>query len=135
MPISVRWDNEEKNRLYYEFLNKWTWDEFDTVYADVYKMLDTVSHKVDAIVDLRESNLLPQNTLTEMRRLTFQQHANGGITVFITDNGFAHAIYGILTGVLRQAKNIFRIARTVEEAYEIIDSVREDFPETEKMTA
>lgn len=135
MPISVRWDNEEKSRIYYEFLNKWTWDEFNAVYADVYTMLDTVSHKVDAIVDLRESQLLPQNTLTEMRRLTFQQHANGGITVFITDNGLVHTLFMILTGVLRQAKKIFRIARTVDEAYAIIDSVREDFREVEKITA
>src|SRR5690606_34184496 len=114
MPILVRWDDEEKTRIYYEFVGKWTWDEFNTVYEGVYEMLDTVSHKVDAIVDLRYSNLLPQSTLTEMRRLTFQQHENGGITVFITENELAHALFTILTGVLRQAKKIFRIAHTIE---------------------
>lgn len=128
MPISVRWDNEGKSCIYYEIVGRWTWDEFNAVYEDVYAMLDTVSHTVDAIVDLRESQLLPQNTLTEVRRLTFQQHENGGITVFITDNGLAHTLFMILTGVLRQAKTIFRIARTVDEAYSIVDSEHHPSP-------
>lgn len=127
MPISVRWDNTEKTCIYYEFIGQWSWDEFDAVYADVYEMLDTVKHKVHAIVDLRNSHLLPQNTLTQMRRLTFQQHENGGITIFITENNFAHTLFNILTGVLREAKRIFRIVRTPEEAYQLIESL-DDMP-------
>jgi hypothetical protein len=120
MPISVRWDNETHTRIYYVFSGAWKWDEFDTLYKDVYKMLDTVNHKVHAIVDIRESRLLPQDTLTKMRHLTFQQHENGGITVVITNNRFAHTLYTILTGALRQAKAIFRIAYSPEEAYVLI---------------
>lgn len=120
MPITVRWDDEAHTRIYYVFSGSWKWDEFDALYADVYKMLDTVNHKVHAIVDLRESRLVPQDSLTQMRRLTFQQHENGGITVVITDNRFAHTLYSILTGVLRQAKAIFRIAYSPEEAYDLI---------------
>jgi hypothetical protein len=120
MPITVRWDDDAHTRIYYVFSASWQWDDFDIVYADVYKMLDTVNHRVHAIVDIRQSRLLPQDTLTQMRRLTYQQHANGGITVIITDNRFAHTLYNILTGVLRQAKAIFRIAYSLEEAYELI---------------
>lgn len=120
MPITVRWDDDAHTLIYYVVSGSWTWDEFDIIYADVFKMLDSVTHKVHAIVDIRESRLLPQNTLTQMRRLTFQQHENGGITVIITDNRFAHTLYNILTGALRQAKAIFRIAYSPEEAYELI---------------
>lgn len=127
MPISVRWDNTEKTCIYYEFIGQWSWDEFDAVYADVYEMLDTVNHKVHAIVDLRNSHLLPQNTLTQMRRLTFQQHENGGITIFITENKFAHTLFNILTGVLREAKRIFRIVHAPAEAYQLIERL-EDIP-------
>ncbi len=131
MPISVRWDNTEKTCIYYEFIGQWSWDEFDAVYADVYEMLDTVKHKVHAIVDLRNSHLLPQNTLTQMRRLTFQQHHNGGITIFITENKFAHTLFNILTGVLREAKRIFRIVHTPTEAYQLIESL-DDMPLVKK---
>jgi hypothetical protein len=120
MPITVTWDDDAHTRIYYVFSGSWKWDEFDTIYVDVYKMLDTVNHKVHAIVDIRQSRLLPQDTLTQMRRLTYQQHSNGGITVFITDNRFAHTLYNILTGVLQKAKAIFRIAYSPEEAYELI---------------
>ena len=120
MPITVRWDDDAHTRIYYVFSGSWKWDEFDALYTDVYKMLDTVSHTVHAVVDLRESRIVPQDTLTQMRRLTFQQHENGGITVVITDNRFAHTLYNILTGVLRQAKAIFRIAYSPEEAYDLI---------------
>ena len=100
MPITVRWDDDAHTRIYYVFSGAWKWEEFDALYGEVYQMLDTVKHKVHAIVDIRESNLLPQDTLTQMRRLTFQQHENGGITIIITDNRFAHTLYNILTGVL-----------------------------------
>jgi hypothetical protein len=120
MPITVTWDDDAHTRIYYIFSGSWNWNEFDIVYADVYKMLDTVNHKVHAIVDIRQSRLLPQDTLTQMRRLTYQQHSNGGITVFITDNRFAHTLYNILTGVLQKAKAIFRITYSPEEAYKLI---------------
>ena len=121
MPITVQWHNDKKTTIYYEFVGSWTWYEFDNVYQEVYTMLDTVSHKVDAIVDLRRSQLLPNNTLSEMRRLTFQQHENGGITVFVTDNRFAKSLFTILTGVLKQAKSIFHITSTLDEAHQLLD--------------
>lgn len=121
MPITVRWDNEDKTIIYYVFDRRWTWDEFNVVYQDVYRMLDTVDHTVHAIVDLHNSQLLPADTLTHMRRLTFQQHDNGGITVIITTNFLAQSLYSILSGVYRKALEIFKLAPTVEEAYAIIE--------------
>jgi len=123
MLITVNWNNPEKTCIYYHFVGQWTWDEFDAVYSEVYAMLDTVSHPVHAIVDLRESHLLPYDTLTQMRRLTFQQHPNGGITIFITENPFARSLFNILTGVLSQAKEIFRIVNTVDKAYALLETL------------
>jgi hypothetical protein len=120
MPITVRWDNDAKTVIYYTFDSAWTWDEFNTVYKDVYAMLDTIEHKVHAIVDLRTSRLLPRDTLTEMRRLTYEQHENGGITVFITENALARTFYSILSNVYRRAREIFRLVTTPEEAYAVI---------------
>jgi hypothetical protein len=120
MAITVRWDDAAHSRIYYVFKGNWNWDEFEVLYADVYKMLDTVTHRVHAIVDIRESRLLPKDTLSQMRRLSFQQHKNGGITVIITDNRFALTLFTILTGALRQAKSIFHIAHSPQEAYELI---------------
>jgi len=120
MPITVRWDNNAKTIIYYHFDSAWTWDEFNAVYKDVYAMLDTVQHKVHAIVDLRTSRLLPRDTLTEMRRLTYEQHENGGITIFITDNALARTFYSILSNVYRRAREIFRLVNSPEEAYAVI---------------
>ena len=120
MPITVQWDNEEKTIIYYTFDGAWTWDEFYAVYRDVYAMLDTVQHPVHAIVDLRSSRLLPRDTLTQMRRLTYEQHENGGMTVFITSNPLAHTFYTLLTNLYRRALEIFRLAATPEEAYQML---------------
>jgi hypothetical protein len=120
MPITVRWDDVAHTRIFYTVTGAWTWEEFYSVYEDVYEMLDTVNHTVHAIADIRDSKLLPSDTLTQMRRLTFQQHKNGGITIIITENRFAHTLFNILTGALRQAKAIFRMVHSPEEAYEVL---------------
>jgi hypothetical protein len=120
MPITVKWDNAEKTIIYYTFDGAWTWDEFNAVYQEVYAMLDTVQHKVHAIVDLRNSRLLPRDTLTQMRRLTYEQHENGGLTVFITTNAFAKTLYSILSNLYRRAREIFRLASTPQAAYNIL---------------
>ena len=128
MPISVEWDNETKTRIFYVFEGHWTWHEFDAIYKDVYAMLDTVSHNVDAIVDIRKSHLLPRNTLTEMRRLTFQQHENGGLTIFITENHFAQTLFRILINVLPRARAIFRMVASKEDALIVLEN--EEMPNT-----
>jgi hypothetical protein len=125
MPITVKWDNDEKTIIYYTFDGAWTWDEFNAVYQDVYAMLDTVQHQVHAIVDLRSSRLLPRDTLTQMRRLTYEQHENGGITVFITSNPLARTFYSILSNLYRRAREIFRLATTPQDAYDILAGCNE----------
>jgi len=120
MTIKVKWDNVEQTIIYYTFEGAWSFKEFNDVYADVYQMLDTVDHTVHAIVDLRASNLFPRDTLTEMRRLTFEQHENGGITVIITERTMAHSMYNFLKAIYKRFSEVFHLVKTPEAAYQRI---------------
>ena len=122
MNITVEWYNNEKTIIYYKFTLGWTFQEFRDVYQDVYAMLDTVNHTVDAIVDLTDARMFPKNTLTEMRRLTFEQHENGGITVIITDSPMSHAMYNFLQSIHKRFSEVFHLAKTMDEALIILDA-------------
>lgn len=121
MNITVDWYNDQKTIIYYKFKIGWTFQEFRNVYQDVYNMLDTVDHTVDAIVDLTEARIFPKDTLTEMRRLTFEQHENGGITVIITESAMSHTMYNFLKSVHKRFSEVFHLAKTLDKALYILD--------------
>lgn len=121
MAIQVQWDNPEKTVIYYTFEGRWTFKDFNGVYQEVFAMLDTVNHPVHAIVDLSKSPFFPTDTLSEMRRLTFEQHRNGGITVIITQNHMAHAMYNFLRSVYRRFSEVFHLVNSQEAAYQVLE--------------
>ena len=126
MHISVDWFNTEKTIIYYKFETGWTFREFNTVYSDVYKMLDTVDHKVHAIVDLTSARLFPTDTLREMRRLTFEQHKNGGITVIITQSPMGHSMYNFLQSIYKRFSEVFHLSRSMDDALSIIETYEQN---------
>lgn len=129
MHITVDWYNDKKTIIYYKFEMGWTFKEFNTVYGDVYQMLDTVDHTVHAIVDLTDARLFPVDTLREMRRLTFEQHINGGITVIITQSPMGHSMYGFLKSIYKRFSEVFHLVRSLDEALAKIEMVEEKFKE------
>ena len=121
MPITLKWDNEEKTIIRIDFVGEFTWDDINAIAHEEQVLLDSVEHKADFIVDL-EKVILPKDTLANFSKIVSTpiiMHPNAGLIVVIGTNRFVEAILNIFGSVYKQGEKIVTVA-SLEEAYKAI---------------
>ena len=69
MGIEVKWDNEDKTIIRYIYDGRWTWEELDNARTVAAQFESTVDRRVNVIVDVLKSRLLPNGTITRARQV------------------------------------------------------------------
>jgi hypothetical protein len=120
MAITTQWDNAEKTVIRYIYEGQWTWDELYAAMHEAYKMVDSVKHEVDVIIDMRKSGVLPANVFTHSRQATLSQHPRLARTVIVGAHRLAHTMFEAFTKIYgklaKRYSNVIFVA-TIEEAY------------------
>jgi hypothetical protein len=96
MPVELYWDNEEKTVIRADVSGKWTLDEAKTARLEMFKLFDTVTHRVDVIWYLTDE---------ESRTHT----PNGLINLFASMSRAPHPRRGIIALVPRRQDRLARI--------------------------
>lgn len=97
MPITVDWDNEEKTIIRWQFLAKWTWDDYYAALQVSRQISRQESYMLDIIVDMRDSKSLPSHLFTHAQNALQANEINVGTIVVIG-----------VTPLLRSAFNTFK---------------------------
>lgn len=133
MPITTIWDNESNTIIRHIYEGSWTWDDFYTSMKTASDMAATVSHAVGLIVDVRDSNLIPQGLVTHINRLhTAKPTWTPSLTVLVGANAFVKALYGAFRGIAartnRSTGQRFVMTASLEEAYALLEQEQESQP-------
>jgi hypothetical protein len=88
MPVQVRWYDEDKRILYYEFQGVWTWDEYFDVLAEGRRMMRSVNHTVCILKDLTRATHVPGNFMIKAQTVIESRPDNTGRVVFISTQTF-----------------------------------------------
>ncbi len=123
MPVSVQWDNPEKNIIYARY-ERWSWDDFYDALTQCTALVSTVNHRVDIICDLVDS-VVPKGGTISHAAATLKQDNNGGIVVLVTPNRFVQAMTQVSSRVLPDFKKRYRMTSTLESARELIARERQ----------
>jgi len=67
MSVHVEWDNEERTRILWSFVGRWTWGEFDEAVKVVIGMVANVEHPVDLLIDVRQMSILPPDIVKHVK--------------------------------------------------------------------
>lgn len=126
MPIRVYWEDETRTIVYYDFEGVWTWDELYTAFYQAIAMENSVCHRVDVILDMRQSGRLPANALLHVKNIADKQPPNIGLSVFVTNNAFVASLYTVAIKVYGKIAHYFRLAATLEEARDMIAAARQE---------
>lgn len=93
MLVKVEWDNEAKNIIRYHFEKGWGWNDLYEAMQAASKLLGSVGHQVDIIMDFKEASLIPQSALAHIQRaFKNPKPDNAGLTVIIAPNRFFQAL-------------------------------------------
>jgi hypothetical protein len=122
--INVSWMNEDKTVIRYHFQKGWSWEEIDSAFKQAYDMLDTVTYKVDVIMDFADSSLFfPKNTFVHARRiLANKPHANVRRTVLV-GNSFINKMGDMVQKIVPKGMNNWDVlfAQTLEQGQAILE--------------
>lgn len=124
MAIQIAWDDERQDIIRVRVEGRWTWDDLEAALGDTIRMMDSVTHVVHFIIDIRGSHLNVGGALAQAQKAaTPATHRNEGVKVVVGANRVARMLYGTyrkLNSALGKNQE-FHFADSIEDAYEYIE--------------
>ena len=126
MSIDVYWFDREHTIVRYDFSGSWTWDEVYAAVDAAIALENSVSHRVDVVLNLLESGHIPPNAITHVKTIaTTRMPANVKMAVLITENKAMNVLFNIGSRLYRKIEEQFYVAASVDSALEVINKARE----------
>lgn len=129
MSVSLRWENRNKTVLRITFWNKWTVEEYLRKASDAIMMIESESHIIDILIDLRTGSYIPKgDSISAFRMMMDELPPNSGIIVYLNDNPVQQRLFKLQTqfyqSVRRWSRNSLFMVETLACAYELIEEHR-----------
>lgn len=120
MPISVSWGNAAKTYTVFRFEGKWTWDEYHQAIRDGVDLVKDCPYTVNILIDMTECHLFPQNLLSHFNQSMSEPPKPFDLAVIVTSSRFVELLAGMIARASNQRKTQFRVAKTLNQAHQII---------------
>jgi hypothetical protein len=124
MPIHTRWFDDTHTIAYYEFEERWTWDDLYAAVKSITGLIDSVPHRVDVIFDVKRSIGMPGGAIGHLTGLSAKPQANFGVGVMVGGNNFLKTMVQIFLKLYPRYQNQHHLADNVETALTIIAEKR-----------
>jgi hypothetical protein len=121
MAIRVEWDDSDQNALRYTYEGSWNWDEFQQARKQARLLLDTVDHKVDVIIDVVQTGILPNNILSRANSIPRERHPNEGTIIIVGASPLIRFLYDVARRIYAEVIDYrgYRMVASLEEARSI----------------
>lgn len=122
MPITVKWETDEKRVVHVVYVGQWTIQDAYASRAEIRALIKEVDYLVDSIHDMSQSGYLPPSILTHTREFMAEKIQQVGLIIIVGKNPFVQAMYNVFHKVyprIVESKN-FRMVSSLESAHELI---------------
>ncbi|NWF70706.1 MAG: hypothetical protein HXY40_16600 [Chloroflexi bacterium] len=120
MPIKLWWEDENQTIFYWHFEGLWTWEEFHTYLPAASEAQRSARHRVDVILDMRQTDYLPPAAVTNVRQALSAMPDNVGMLVLVGPNIFVKAALALFASLYRESAKKFTMVETLEQAHDLI---------------
>ena len=133
MPISIDWDNDQKDVIRWDFGEQWDWDEVHQATMNSVALRKTVKHDRDVSVILNLQHFTPLNpsALKETRKALLMRPENRDLVVVVGRSAYTRAIVDIFRRRYIDMAEQFIGVETMSEARRLIREHRK--AQAEKM--
>ena len=123
MSIRISWYNRTKTVILWERFDRSSWEEFHNTQDQLFKMLDTVSHKVD-VISVSYDPMFPANAIPNLKRVIDRVHPNEGYKVLVNTSGFIRHLFEIVGKLNYKKSRQWYFTDTIEEAEALLAKLR-----------
>lgn len=129
MSVSLRWENRNKTVLRIIFWNEWTVEEYLCKASDAITMIESESHVIDILIDLRTGSYIPKgDSISAFRTMMDELPPNSGIIVYLNDNPVQQRLFKLQAqfyqSIRRWSRKSLFMVDTLECAYQVIEEHR-----------
>ncbi|MBL8155209.1 MAG: hypothetical protein JNM70_13580 [Anaerolineae bacterium] len=123
MAIRVEWDDLNHTKLKYIYEGSWNWDEFQKARKQAVSMMDSVDYKIDVIIDIAQSGVLPNNILSRASSILRERHPREKTTIVIGASPLIRFLYDVARRIYAEVidNRGYYIVSNLEEARRIAD--------------
>jgi len=123
MGIHLRWDDESRTRVIWEFDRTWNWKDYFAAQEQHMKLAAEVDYPVDAIVDMRESVSLPSGVPTQFKRIAQAYNADS-YSVLVGVSRFVSIMFDLFARVQPETARKILTAKSMDEARALLREKR-----------
>ena len=125
MPVRVEWFDGEQTVIHWKMSGDWTWEEYTSARRRLAVMQNNLGYLVDHIYDVRKSNGLPPNALSQFLSASKSMHPNtSGMVVVVGGSMLARQLGGVLMRIRPNTRLDITFIPTIEQAPEHIEARR-----------
>jgi CelD/BcsL family acetyltransferase involved in cellulose biosynthesis len=124
MTVTAQRDNDDQSIIFYQFSRDWTWDELLIAINRARVLQDSVNHRVDMILDMRDI-AIPDGVENHQRILADIRHPNTSVRVVGMNGEPMMGLFRTFTRTYRKVADFYETAFTLEEAYQVIETRQE----------
>jgi hypothetical protein len=122
MPITTRWDNDEKTLIRNDFESLWSWDEFTLAMDTCTEWIAAVNYKVNIISNIKPGVIPRGNALSNGQRALRKLPENFGVLIVVT-NPLAALLGKILRRIAPDLASKVIMVTDIEKAYETLEQL------------
>ena len=119
--IAVRWDNEARNIMVWEFEKDWSWSDLTSARRTFDELMSTVPHRVHIIFNMNRTILPIGDALHNLKVMNEQYPPNMGLLIVVNPSSFAFKITNIVMRAFRIWNGMIFVS-TLAEAYDHISA-------------
>lgn len=122
MSVSVSWGNPERTIILLTIDGRWGWEEVGDANNEINSMLQGVEYTVNIIVDARNTSLVPNDYVGNIRRLTVNPDPRVERVIVVGANRLSVSVFDILRSVYAHLVERIQFVPTINDAYAILAS-------------
>lgn len=127
MSLQAVWANEDCTIILITIEGVWSWQDMRVLREQCVRMLNSVPHEVDFIIDQGEANWFPEGYRTSVRRLLKGLPDNIGNVVVSSSNALARQLFHIFVGLVGGRMRFrYYFTQSTDEAWELLKKLRSD---------
>ena len=92
MSALISWYDEANRIVMLKFSEQWTWTDLRDALRDAHDLTRTCIERADCVLDLRESSLLPNGAIQEVRTIANEVPPNWGVSVILQNSLFVQVL-------------------------------------------
>lgn len=125
MAIETQWLNRQQSAVLITFDGRWTWEIFYQAIEQAMSLFDTLTQPVPLIIDLTNSEAMPNNSIAHIRNAQGIKHEQMEKVIFVGMSTFMQMIGNLASRLNRGGTRNVSMVSTINEALQDILSTSE----------